>query len=149
MGRRPRLVVAAVIGDNQGRYLLARRRPGTHLAGMWEFPGGAMEAGETPAQALARELYEELGVRVEVGEPLTFAWHRDERRDVLLLFFSADIVSGTPNGREGQEVRWVKREELDSLPVPPADGPLVRTLARGELIMPASRRAPAPTSDGP
>ncbi len=123
------MVVAAVIADDRGRFLLARRRPGSHLEGLWEFPGGAMEDGETPAQALARELVEELGVAIEVGEPLTFAWHRDEARDVLLLFYSARIVDGTPHGREGQEIRWVPRDELAALPVPPADEPLLRALA--------------------
>jgi len=123
------VVVAAVIADDRGRFLLARRRPGSHLEGLWEFPGGAMEDGETPAQALARELVEELGVAIEVGEPLTFAWHRDEARDVLLLFYSARVVGGTPHGREGQEIRWVPRGELAALPAPPADEPLLRALA--------------------
>jgi len=149
VGRRPRLVVAAVIGDEHGRYLLARRRPGTHLAGLWEFPGGAMEEGETPAEALARELDEELGVRVEVGEPLTFAWHRDEGRDVILLFYAARIVGGIPGGREGQEVRWVERDELGALAAPPADGPLLRALAKGEVVAPASCGTPVRTSGGP
>lgn len=131
MGRRPRLVVAAVIEDGEGRFLLARRPPGSHLEGLWEFPGGAMEEGETPGEALIRELEEELGVRVAVGEPLTFAFHRDESRDVLLLFFSARLVSGSPVGRQGQEVRWVSRQELPQLPTPPADRPLVESLAGG------------------
>ncbi len=130
MGARPRLVVAAVIEDLQGRFLLARRPPGSHLEGLWEFPGGAMEDGETPAQALVRELDEELGVTLAVGEPLTFAWHRDEARDVLLLFFSARVVGGEPQGREGQEIRWVPRGELAALAAPPADLPLLRALAR-------------------
>lgn len=109
--------------------MLTRRRPGSHLEGLWEFPGGAMEDGETPAEALTRELGEELGVAVEVGEPLTFAWHRDEVRDVLLLFFCARVVAGVPCGREGQEIRWVARGELAGLPAPPADQPLLRALA--------------------
>lgn len=127
--RKPRVVVAAVIEDPDGRFLLARRRPGSHLEGLWEFPGGAMEDGETPAEALARELDEELGVAVEVDEPLTFAWHRDQTRDVLLLFFRTRVVAGVPCGREGQEIRWVARGELADLPAPPADQPLLRVLA--------------------
>jgi 8-oxo-dGTP diphosphatase len=125
-----RLVVAAVMADERDRFLMARRRPGSHLEGLWEFPGGAMEEGETPAEALVREVEEELGVRVAVGEPLTFAWHRDEGRDVLLLFFSARIVSGHPHGREGQEIRWVPRAQLAALAVPPADQALLRALAQ-------------------
>ncbi len=108
-----------------------------------------MEEGEAPAEALARELDEELGVRVQVNEPLTFAWHRDEGRDVILLFYAADIVAGTPRGREGQEVRWVSREELNALPAPPADEPLLRALAKGEVMALASCGTPVRTSGGP
>lgn len=95
-----------------------------------------MEDGETPAAALVRELDEELGVLVGVGGPLTFAWHRDEVRDVLLLFFTAWIVRGTPRGREGQEVRWVPRSELAMIAAPPADGPLLRAMAAGLGVTP-------------
>jgi len=125
----PRLVVAAVIRDGSGRYLVAQRRPGSHLGGLWEFPGGAVESGEEPAAALARELTEELGVGAEIGEPVTFAWHRDDSRDVLLLFYRASIRTGTPHGREGQAVRWVSAGELAALPTPPADASLIRSLA--------------------
>lgn len=127
-------MVAAVIQDGEGRFLLARRRPGTHLEGLWEFPGGAMEDGESPDGALRRELREELGVEVEVGSPLTFAWHRDEVRDALLLFFTANITSGVPQGREGQEIAWVPRAQLASVAAPPADGPLLRALAQGVVL---------------
>ncbi len=130
MADKPRLVVAAVIEDDHGRCLLARRRRGSHLEGLWEFPGGAMEAGETPVEALVRELEEELGVAAAVGEPMTFAWHRDEERDVVILFFSARIVGGEPHGREGQEIRWVPRAELAALATPPADQALLRALAQ-------------------
>lgn len=136
MAARPRLVVAAVIEDEQGRFLLARRRSGSHLEGLWEFPAGGMEDGETPAEALARELDEELGVLVAVGKPLTFSWHRDEARDVLLLFFTAGIVRGEPRGREGQEIRWVPRRELGTIAAPPADGPLLCALATGAAVTP-------------
>lgn len=108
-----------------------------------------MEEGETPAEALARELDEELGVRVEVGDPLTFAWHRDEGRDVILLFYAARIVGGIPRGREGQAVRWVSREELNALPAPPADEPLLRALAKGEVVVAASCGTPVRTRGGP
>ncbi len=124
-----RLVVAAVIDRDDGRLLLARRPVGSHLAGLWEFPGGRVEVGESAEEALARELREELGVEVAVGEPLTFAWHRDGEREILLLFYRAGLCGGTPHGREGQDVGWFLREELPALATPPADAPLVRALA--------------------
>jgi 8-oxo-dGTP diphosphatase len=125
-----RVVVAAVIEDETGRFLVARRPLGRHLGGLWEFPGGRVERGETPIEALVRELDEELGVAAEVGEPMTFAWHRDAERDVLLLFFRASIGVAVPEAREGQEVRWVTRRELTTLPTPPADADLIRRLER-------------------
>jgi 8-oxo-dGTP diphosphatase len=131
--RRPeaerRLVVAAVVQRDDGRFLLARRPPSAHLGGLWEFPGGAVEEGETPAQALRRELQEELGVEVEIGEPLTFAFHRDRERDVVLLFFQARIGRVEVTGREGQQVGWFAARELTALPTPPADAELIARLA--------------------
>ena len=124
-----RVVVAAVVERDDGRILLARRLPDAHLGGLWEFPGGAVEDGETPEEALARELVEELGVRITVAEPVTFAFHRDEHRDVVLLFHAACIVQGEPRGLQGQEVRWFAREELAVLATPPADAALVRRLS--------------------
>ena len=124
-----RVVVAAVVERDDGRFLLARRLPGAHLGGLWEFPGGAIEEGETPEEALAREFVEELGVRITVGEPITFAFHRDERRDVLLLFHAAGIALGEPRGLQGQEVRWFARAELAGLATPPADAALLRRLS--------------------
>jgi 8-oxo-dGTP diphosphatase len=124
-----RIVVAAVVERDDDRLLLARRLPGAHLGGVWEFPGGGVEEGETPEEALAREFVEELGVRITVGAPITFAFHRDERRDVLLLFHGADIASGEPRGLQGQEVRWFARAELAGLATPPADAALLRRLA--------------------
>jgi 8-oxo-dGTP diphosphatase len=122
-------VVAAVVQSDDGRFLLARRLPGAHLGGLWEFPGGAVEQGETPEEALGRELAEELGVELAVAEPLTFAFHRDMERDVLLLFYRARIAGGAPHGREGQEVGWFRPHELGTLATPPADGRLIARLA--------------------
>jgi len=116
-----RLVVAAVIRRGDGRFLLARRRPGSHLAGLWEFPGGGVEAGEAAERALEREMVEELGVVVAVGKALTFAWHRDEALEVLLLFYEATIVAGVPTGLEDQDVAWFLPEEMGELAMPPAD----------------------------
>jgi 8-oxo-dGTP diphosphatase len=133
LGPRTRLVVAAVVADAAGRFLVARRRPNTHLAGLWEFPGGGVENGETAEAALARELTEELGVAIAVGEPITFAWHHDESRSVLLLFYRASIERGEPVGLQGQEVAWVTLDELERLPTPPADAQLIRSLRRGDV----------------
>ncbi len=117
-----------MIRDQDGRYLVARRPPGRAMAGLWEFPGGAVEQGETAEAALARELLEELDVVVAVGAPLTFAWHREAEREVLLLFYRATLGPGVPHGREGQEIRWVTPGELATLPTPPADAELIRRL---------------------
>ncbi|HNX50957.1 MAG TPA: (deoxy)nucleoside triphosphate pyrophosphohydrolase [Thermoanaerobaculaceae bacterium] len=125
-----RLVVAAVIRGGDGRVLLARRPPGRHLEGLWEFPGGRVEEGETAEVALARELDEELGVTVSIGEPLTFAWHRDATREILLLFYRAELTGGAPHGREGQEVGWFHAEDLPALATPPADAALMQQLAK-------------------
>lgn len=124
------LVVAAVILAVDGRVLVSRRPVGRPLEGLWEFPGGRVEVDETAEAALQRELEEELGIEVTVGAPITFAWNRGGREEILLLFYEARLVSGRPIGREGQEVRWVAPEALIRLPLPPADRPLVERLVR-------------------
>ncbi|HVN74695.1 MAG TPA: (deoxy)nucleoside triphosphate pyrophosphohydrolase [Thermoanaerobaculaceae bacterium] len=129
--RNVRIVVAAVVQRGDGRFLLARRLPGSHLGGLWEFPGGAVEPGETPEEALRRELVEELGVAITVEGPMTFAFHRDDERDVLLLFHRCAIAAGTPAGLLGQEVGWFAPGELVRLETPPADAALIATLAAG------------------
>ncbi|MFN3412991.1 MAG: (deoxy)nucleoside triphosphate pyrophosphohydrolase [Thermoanaerobaculum sp.] len=124
-----RLVVAAVIRGQDGRYLLARRLPKAHLGGLWEFPGGGVEDGELPEHALVRELHEELGVQIRVLAPRTFSWHREPEKAVLLLFYDAEITQGTPRGLEGQEIGWFAPEELAKLSTPPADAQLIRSLS--------------------
>ncbi len=121
-------VVAAVIRDIDDKVLLARRPQGRHMGGLWEFPGGKVRDGEAPARALVRELVEELGVSVEVGNPITFAVHEEPGMRILLLFYAATIVDGEPRPREGQAIAWVPRAELDRYPTPPADAALVRQL---------------------
>lgn len=123
-----RIVVAAVV-LRDGRYLMTRRPPRAHLGGLWEFPGGGVDDGEGPPEALTRELREELGVGAAVGEPVTFAWYEDPRRRILLLFYRAEL-EGEPVGAEGQEVGWFAPHELAALSVPPADAALIRTLSR-------------------
>jgi 8-oxo-dGTP diphosphatase len=123
-----RLVVAAVIEGDDGRVLVSRRPPGSHMAGLWEFPGGGVEPGEAAEAALARELEEELGVEISVEAPITFAWHHEERGSILLLFYRASIGSGVPRGLQGQEVAWLPVATLHELDTPPADAELVRLL---------------------
>ena len=124
-------MVAAVVQRGDGRFLLASRPEGSHLAGLWEFPGGAIEPGETPDEALRREMMEELGVEVQVEVPVTFAFHRDEERDVLLLFYRARITAGVPTPLLGQQLGWFAPRELGTLATPPADAELIALLAGG------------------
>jgi 8-oxo-dGTP diphosphatase len=127
------IVVAAVIRDGEGRVLLARRPDDRHMGGLWEFPGGKVDDGEAPADALVRELREELGVAASIELPITFAVHEEQGLRILLLFYAAHILDGEPKGREGQAVAWVPVAELASYPTPPADADLVRRIATGEV----------------
>ncbi len=122
-------VVAAVICDSAGRVLISQRPEGRHMGGLWEFPGGKVEPGEAPAEALARELREELGLGIAVGAPITFAVHEEVGLRILLLFYGARIIDGVATANENQPVRWVAPSELPRYPMPPADGELVARLA--------------------
>ena len=121
-------VVAAVI-ENDHRFLVTRRQPGVHLAGMWEFPGGKVDSGETHGAALQRELREELGVEVDVAERVYQTLHAYPDRTVELYFYRCSL-KGTPRPLLGQEMRWVPRAELRSLGFPPADTELIELLTR-------------------
>ena len=120
------------------------------MAGLWEFPGGKVEAGESYFEALVRELHEELGIVVEIGGPLTFAVHSEPDLEILLLFFSTAIAGGVPTPREGQEIRWVRPDELRGFPMPPADDEVVDLLTAQPLAKinrhDAGREARAPTA---
>jgi mutator protein MutT len=121
-------VVAAVI-ERDGRYLITRRLDGTHLAGLWEFPGGKIQAGELPEAALVRELAEELGVTADVGELLeSVDWAYPEKR-VRILFFRVTI-HGDPRPLQGQEMLWIEAVELSGHRFPEADARLVSRLSR-------------------
>ena len=126
-------VVAAVIRDQEDRVLLTQRPEGRHMGGLWEFPGGKIDDGEAPGEALVRELDEELGIEIVVQRPLTFAVHEEPDLRILLLFYSARIARGEPQGHEGQAVEWVAVTELPSFPTPPADAELIRLLAKGSI----------------
>ena len=121
-------VAAAVIRDEAGRYLITRRRQGTHLAGLWEFPGGKREPGESLAACLRRELAEELSAAFAVGELLeTTRWEYREKT-VVLHFFRCYLEAGAIAARESQELTWVAPEQLGDYAFPPADEGLVARL---------------------
>lgn len=124
------IVVAAAVIEDHGRYFLTRRLKGTHLEGCWEFPGGKCEAGETLTACLERELLEELGARVVVGEEILGVAHDYPDRRVELHFIACSLLDA-PVPRLGQEMRWVPRGELPSLELPPADAELIARLGRG------------------
>jgi 8-oxo-dGTP diphosphatase len=121
-------VVAAVIEEGD-QFLLTRRQSGVHLAGLWEFPGGKLDEGETDQAALARELREELDVLVDVHERMFRTSHAYPDRTVELSFYRC-VLKGTPTPQLGQEMRWVARAELASLEFPPADAEFIALLTR-------------------
>ena len=130
-GEKPLVLVAAVaLVDADGRVLLARRPPGKTMAGLWEFPGGKLAPGETPEQALIRELREELGIDTEQSclAPLAFASHGYDGFHLLMPLYVCRVWHGTVTPREGQELRWVRPARLRDFPMPPADAPLISTL---------------------
>ena len=121
-------VVAAVI-ERDGKLLITRRPEGSHLSGLWEFPGGKPQPGETFEQALRREIAEELGAEVSVGERIeTIEWQYPDKR-VRLVFFRCD-VRGEPRPLEGQEMAWVTPADLARYEFPPADATLIQRLRR-------------------
>ena len=125
--RREPIVVAAAVVEEDGRFLVTRRLEGSHLSGLWEFPGGKCEPGESIESCLEREIQEELGVATEVHEEIVATEHDYPERTVRLHFRRCDLA-GPPRPVLGQEMRWVTREELRSLPLPEADRALVEAL---------------------
>jgi 8-oxo-dGTP diphosphatase len=124
------LVVAVALIDVDGRVLLARRPEGKHLAGLWEFPGGKVHDGETPEAAVVRELREELAVDITESclAPFAFASHAYDDFQLLMPLYLCRVWKGTPTPLEGQTLRWVRPLGMASLPMPPADAPLVAML---------------------
>ena len=121
-------VVAGVLFDDCGRVLVARRQRGTHLAGLWEFPGGKLAPGESREDGLARELAEELGVSTLAASPLIWVEHRYPDRDVVLDVWRVEAYSGAPHGREGQPIAWRDIRSLEADDFPPADVPVLAAL---------------------
>ncbi|TAM94045.1 MAG: Nudix family hydrolase [Rhodanobacteraceae bacterium] len=121
-------VAAGILADAQGRVLLMQRLPGRHLAGLWEFPGGKIEPGETVEQALIRELDEELGVEVLAAEPLIALPWRYPEKSVRLHAWRVTAWRGEPRAREGHPLRWTALRDMDVAGMPPADVPIVTAL---------------------
>ena len=115
------VVVAAAVVIRDGRVLLTRRSEGQHLAGMWEFPGGKLENGESPEEALVRECQEECGIEVGVSEILEVTHHRYPEKEVLLLFYRCELRAGEVRHLQVADHAWVAPEKLDEYPLPPAD----------------------------
>jgi 8-oxo-dGTP diphosphatase len=124
------LVAAAALIDADGRVLIAKRPEGKSMAGLWDFPGGKVDAGELPETALVRELDEELGIDITETclAPFTFASHAYDDFHLLMPLYLCRIWKGQPVPREGQELKWVTPVRLGDYPMPPADVPLVALL---------------------
>ena len=124
------LVSAVALIDRDGRVLLAQRPEGKSMAGLWEFPGGKVEGGETPEAALVRELHEELGIETwnSCLAPLTFASHTYDDFHLLMPLFACRKWSGIVQPKEGQTLKWVYPKDFSNYPMPPADIPLIPIL---------------------
>ena len=124
------LVSAVALIDRDGRVLLAQRPEGKSMAGLWEFPGGKVEGGETPEAALVRELHEELGIETwnSCLAPLTFASHTYDDFHLLMPLFACRKWNGIVQSKEGQTLKWVYPKDFSNYPMPPADIPLIPIL---------------------
>ena len=131
ISEKPTLIVPAIaLVDTDSRILLAQRPEGKSFGGYWEFPGGKVEAGETPEAALIRELQEELGINTWQSclAPLTFASHAYEDFHLLMPLFACRKWRGVPQPQEGQTLKWIRKQDLRSYPMPAADIPLIPIL---------------------
>ncbi|WP_136619773.1 MULTISPECIES: (deoxy)nucleoside triphosphate pyrophosphohydrolase [Mesorhizobium] len=126
-GKRLLLVAACALVDADGRVLLAQRPQGKQLAGLWEFPGGKVEPGETPEQCIIRELHEEIGIETDIPclAPLTFASHSYDDFHLLMPLFICRRFRGIAQPKEGQALKWVRPKQMRDYPMPPADAPLI------------------------
>jgi 8-oxo-dGTP diphosphatase len=125
------VVVAAAVVERDGRFLVTRRQRGVHLEGLWEFPGGKCDEGESLMSCLRREIREELAVQSTVGDEILTTVHDYPDQRIELHFFRCELA-GEPVPQIGQDMRWVSREELGRLAFPPADDELVEQLRRTE-----------------
>ena len=122
--------VAVGLVEHEGRYLIARRKAGVHLGGFWEFPGGKREAGESLAECLERELFEELSIRIDLPIPYRIVRHDYPDKTVELHFFRCSIEEGHAAPVDCDEIRWVLPEELTGFRFPPADQVIIHALQR-------------------
>ena len=122
--------VAAGLIYHDGRYLIAKRRTGVHLAGLWEFPGGKREQGETLEECLHRELFEELNIRIDIPVPFQIIRHEYPEKTVELHFFRCTIGEGLATPVDCAEIRWVHPSEMGNYQFPPADRPVIEALQR-------------------
>lgn len=123
-----RTVAVGIIRNSQQQIFIAQRAANAHMGGLWEFPGGKMEEGETPEQALKRELLEEAGIQVEQAELLATSYHQFAERQIAFYFYLVEQWRGTPYGKEGQPVRWCPQAELCADEFPPANAAIIRQL---------------------
>ncbi|MEW5289690.1 8-oxo-dGTP diphosphatase MutT [Erwinia papayae] len=123
-------VAVGIIRDKDQNIFLAKRSASSHMGNMWEFPGGKIEAGETPEQALKRELHEEIGIEVVSAVAWDRSEHADSQLQVTLHFFIVEEWQGEPWGREGQPQRWVAQRDLVAAEFPPANIPIVARLIK-------------------
>ena len=131
MADRPHIRVAAgILRDPDGRFLIAQRPDGAHVGGFWEFPGGKLRSGESPAEALVRELHEEIGVCVEAATPFMAYRHDYPERSVELHVFLVERFAGDPRGLEGQPLRWVSVADLTTAGLLEADVPIAEALSK-------------------
>jgi 8-oxo-dGTP diphosphatase len=129
------VIVAAAVIEERGRILVSRRPAGAHLEGYWEFPGGKLDEGESPEEALVRELSEELGISIRVDRILDVAFHRYPEKAVLVLFYACTRMSGEPRDLGVAAHRWAAVSDLRDEEFPPAD---VRLLARLRVKLPVT-----------
>ena len=122
-------VAVGIVANAAGAILITRRPDHAHQGGLWEFPGGKVEAGETVTAALRRELHEELGIRVQAAEPLLHIRHAYPDKTVLLEVWRVTAYQGEPHGREGQPLIWVVPARLADFAFPAADAPIIEALA--------------------
>ena len=133
---KPHFQVTAGLIRQDGKLLITRRPAGRHLAGVWEFPGGKQEAGETLEACLEREIREELGIRVKAGSCLATVEHEYQTRRITLHLFRCDYVAGQPRGLEGQEIRWIDPNDICRYTFPPADLEIIEYLEAHQDLTP-------------
>lgn len=130
-------VAVGIVADAAGAILITRRPDHAHQGGLWEFPGGKVEAGETVTAALRRELHEELGIQVQAAEPLLHIRHAYPDKTVLLEVWRVTAYQGEPHGREGQPLTWVLPARLADFAFPAADAPIIEALTGRRVTTPS------------